>query len=158
MSRFCAALTLMQPIGAIDIAAAASSPGVIAVVTAATLAAVCKPWQTRLAALPSHVSPPQFPLARDEVTWQGEPVVAVVANSRAEAEDAIERIAIEWQELPAIGSPEASASPQADKVNSAARRQSRSRAHLLRRRSRSGLCRSRTSWSSTISPSAVKPA
>jgi carbon-monoxide dehydrogenase large subunit len=106
-------------VGAIDVTAAASSPGVIAIVTAATLAAVCKPWQTRLAALPSHISPPQFPLARDEVTWQGEPVVAIVANSRAEAEDAIERVTIEWHELAAIGSPEASASPQAEKVNSA---------------------------------------
>lgn len=105
-------------IGAIDTAAAAASPGVIAVITAATLAAVCKPWQTKLAALPGHVSPPQFPLARDEATWQGEPVVAVVANSRAEAEDAIERIEIEWEELPAIGSVGASARPDADKVNS----------------------------------------
>ena len=105
-------------IGAIDIAAAAASPGIIAIITAATLAAVCKPWQTRLAALPSHVSPPQFPLARDEVTWQGEPVVAVVANSRAEAEDAIEHIAIEWGELPAVGSPECSSRPNADMVNS----------------------------------------
>jgi carbon-monoxide dehydrogenase large subunit len=105
-------------IEAIDAADAASSPGVIAVVTAGDLERVCKPWQTRLAALPNHVSPPQFPLARNEVTWQGEPVVAVVAASRAQAEDAVERIAIEWGELPAIGSPEASARPQADKVNS----------------------------------------
>jgi carbon-monoxide dehydrogenase large subunit len=52
------------------------------------------------------------------VTWQGEPVVAVVATSRAEAEDAIERIAIEWGELPAIGSPEAASVSQADAVNS----------------------------------------
>ncbi|MGV3632761.1 MAG: xanthine dehydrogenase family protein molybdopterin-binding subunit, partial [Pseudorhodoplanes sp.] len=105
-------------IEAIDTAEAAAAPGVIAVVTAADLETVCKAWQTRLAALPNHVSPSQFPLARHEVTWQGEPVVAVVANSRAQAEDAIERIAIEWGELPAIGSPEASAQPQAGKVNS----------------------------------------
>ncbi|HWV54807.1 xanthine dehydrogenase family protein molybdopterin-binding subunit [Pseudorhodoplanes sp.] len=106
-------------IEAIDVAAAASSPGVIAVVTATDLERVCKPWQTRLAALPNHVSPPQFPLARNEVTWQGEPVAAVVAASRAQAEDAVERIVIEWGELPAVGSPEASARPKADKVNSA---------------------------------------
>ncbi len=106
-------------IGAIDTSAAAASPGVIAVVTAASLEGVCAPWQTRLAALPNHISPPQFPLARDEATWQGEPVVAVVANSRAEAEDAIEHIAIVWEELPAIGSPEAAARPDAQRVNSA---------------------------------------
>ena len=105
-------------IDSIDIAAAASSPGVIAVVTAADLEAVCKPWQTKLAALPNHVSPPQSPLARDEVTWQGEPVIAVIAASRAQAEDAIERIAVEWGELPAISSPEAAAALQAGTVNS----------------------------------------
>lgn len=100
-----------------DTEAAAASPGVIAVITAATLAAICKPWQTRLASLPGHVSPPQFPLAVNEATWQGEPVLAVVANSRAEAEDAIEVIGIEWDELPAIGSVEASAHSQAPRVN-----------------------------------------
>ncbi len=105
-------------IESIDTADAGSSPGVIAVVTATDLESVCKPWQTRLAALPNHVSPSQFPLARHEVTWQGEPVVAVVAASRAQAEDAIERIVIEWKELPAIGSPEAAAHSHADKVNS----------------------------------------
>jgi carbon-monoxide dehydrogenase large subunit len=106
-------------IESIDIAAAAALPGVIAVVTASDLVRVCKPWQTRLAALPNHISPPQFPLARHEVTWQGEPVAAVVAASRAEAEDAIEHISIVWEELPAIGSPEASARPRADAVNTA---------------------------------------
>ncbi len=105
-------------IESIETAGAGSSPGVIAVVTAADLESVCKPWQTRLAALPNHVSPSQFPLARHEVTWQGEPVVAVVAASRAQAEDAIERIVIEWKELSAIGSPEAAAHSHADKVNS----------------------------------------
>lgn len=104
-------------INEIDIQAAVSAPGVIAVVTAADLEAVCKPWQTRLAALPNHVSPQQFPLARHEVTWQGEPVVAVVAASRAQAEDAIERIAVEWGELPAVGSPEAAAGSPANTVN-----------------------------------------
>lgn len=33
--------------------------------------------------------------------WQGQPVVAVIAESRAEAEDAAELVAIEWEELPA---------------------------------------------------------
>ena len=91
---------------AIDTVKAAGMPGVIAVVTGEELAAVCRPWQTKLAPFPGHVSPIQSPLARGEVCWQGEPVVAVVADSRAQAEDAIERIAIEWEELPAIASME----------------------------------------------------
>lgn len=88
----------------IDIADAAVAPGVIAVMTGDDLSKVCKPWQTRLAPFPAHVSPPQSPLARGEAGWQGEPVVAVVAQTRALAEDAIERVVVEWQELPAIGS------------------------------------------------------
>ena len=67
-------------IGAIDIAAARAAPGVIAVVTGEDLAAICKPWQTHLALVPGHKSPPQHPLARDEACWQGEAVVAVVAE------------------------------------------------------------------------------
>ncbi len=98
---------------AIDIAEAVGMHGVIAVVTGDDLAPVCQPWQTKLAPFPGHVSPIQFPLARGEVCWQGEPVVAVVAESRAQAEDAIERIAIEWQELPAIASMAEAAQPGA---------------------------------------------
>lgn len=97
---------------------AVASPGVIAVVTAEQLHKVCKPWQTKLAPFPGHVSPVQFPLARGEACWQGEPVLAVVAETRAQAEDAIERIVIEWQELPAIGSIEQAAHAAADPFHS----------------------------------------
>ena len=86
----------------IDGAAAGQSPGVIAVVTGDDLAAICKPWQTQLALLPGHSSPPQYPLARGEACWQGEAVVAVVAVTRAQAEDAVELIEIDWEELPAV--------------------------------------------------------
>ncbi len=101
----------------IDGTGAKASPGIIAVVTANDLAAVCAPWRTKLAMLPSHISPEQFPLARDEVTWQGEAVVAVIGESRAQAEDALELIDIEWAELPAIGSIDAAAAPDAAKTN-----------------------------------------
>ncbi len=101
-----------------DIAAAEAAPGVIAVVTADDLAGVCAPWQTRLVPIPSHVAPSEFPLARGEATFQGQPVVAVVAQSRAEAEDAIERIAVDWEELPVVASMEEAASAGAAKVNS----------------------------------------
>jgi len=96
-------------ITAIDTTAAKVAPGVIAVVTGDDLAAVCKPWQTRLALFPGHQSPPQHPLARGETCWQGEAVVAVVAQTRAQAEDALELIAIAWEELPAVPSIEAAA-------------------------------------------------
>ena len=73
----------------------------IAVVTGDDLAAICKPWQTQLAPCPPD-SPPQHPLARDEACWQGEAVIAVVAETRAKAEDALELVEIDWTELPAI--------------------------------------------------------
>lgn len=103
----------------IDVSAATAMPGVVAVLTADDLASVCAPWQTRLALLPSHVSAPQTPLARGEACWQGEAVVAVVAASRAMAEDAAEHVDITWTELPAIADPEAAAAPGAPRVNSA---------------------------------------
>lgn len=101
----------------IDASAAKASPGVIAVVTADDLAAVCTPWRTKLTMQPAHISPEQFPLARGEATWQGEAVVAVVAESRAQAEDALELIDITWAELPAIGSIDAAAAPDAASAN-----------------------------------------
>jgi aerobic carbon-monoxide dehydrogenase large subunit len=105
-------------IDSIDVSVAKSMPGVVAVLTADDLAAVCAPWQTRLALVPSHVSPPQTPLAKDEACWQGEAVVAVVAASRALAEDAAERVEIAWTELPAIADTDAAAAPGAPLVNS----------------------------------------
>jgi carbon-monoxide dehydrogenase large subunit len=105
-------------IGTIDITAAKTASGVIAVVTAEDLAPVCEPWQTRLALVPIHMSAPQHPLARREACWQGEAVVAVVAQTRAQAEDALELIEIAWTELPAIARLEAAAASGAPLVNS----------------------------------------
>ena len=89
-------------IASIDVAAAQSAPGVIAVFTGADLVAICPAWQTRLAMMPSHHSPPQPPIAVDEVGWQGEAVAAVVAATRREAEDAAELIDVQWEDLPAV--------------------------------------------------------
>ena len=47
-------------------------------------------------------APKQWPLAIDIACWQGEPVVAVVADTRAHAEDAAERISVEWETLEAV--------------------------------------------------------
>lgn len=81
-----------------DLSPARSMPGVAAIVTGADLSAICKPWQTRFTSIPAHGSSPQPPLATEEAYWQGEPVIAVVATTRAEAEDALEAIDIEWEE------------------------------------------------------------
>ena len=76
-------------IAALDTAAAKAMPGVIAVVTGRELAAVVTPWVGVLSHLKGLKSAPQNAIAIDRVCWQGEAVAAVVATSRAAAEDAV---------------------------------------------------------------------
>jgi carbon-monoxide dehydrogenase large subunit len=83
---------------AIRTEAADALPGVVRVVTAADLAAVCKGWQTSQT-YPGLVMRTQYPLAEDRVVFVGQAVVAVVAESRALAEDAVELVEVEWELL-----------------------------------------------------------
>jgi carbon-monoxide dehydrogenase large subunit len=83
---------------------ARAAPGVIAVFTGRDLADVCLPFETRLKGVPHHKSPPQYPLVLEEACWQGEAVVAVVADERGLAEDAVELIELEWEVLKAVTS------------------------------------------------------
>jgi aerobic carbon-monoxide dehydrogenase large subunit len=86
--------------------AAKRAAGVIAVVTGAELAKVCSPWVGVLTHLKGLKSAPQHAIAVERACWQGEAVVAVVARTRALAEDAAELIEVEYQELPAVTDPE----------------------------------------------------
>ena len=103
-------------ITSIDKSAADEMPGVVRVVTACDLTALCRPMQVKFSTTRMPPATPQYPLAVDEVCWQGEPVVAVVAASRAEAEDAAECIAVEYEELPAVVDPKDALEPQAPRV------------------------------------------
>ena len=42
-------------------------------------------------------------MAADRAVWQGQPVAMIVAESRAEAEDAAELVVVEWEPLPVVG-------------------------------------------------------
>ncbi len=86
--------------------AAKKSPGVIAVVTGAEIAKVMTPWVGVLTHLKGLKSAPQAPIAVDRACWQGEAVCAVVANTRAEAEDACELVEVKFEELPPVTDPE----------------------------------------------------
>src|SRR5580704_353919 len=86
----------------IDVAAARKMSGVIAVVTGAELAAVITPWVGVLTHMKGLKSAPQHAIAIDRVCWQGEAVAAIVATSRAVAEDAAELVAVEYEELEAV--------------------------------------------------------
>lgn len=85
----------------IDAAAALQVPGVVRVFTGADLAKLCDPWVATLDHLKGMKSAPQHPLPLERATWQGEPVVAVVADSRAAAEDGVAALVVEWEPLPA---------------------------------------------------------
>ena len=59
--------------------------------------------------------PPRFALARDLVRHVGEPIVAVIANTVAQAMDAAERVALRYEVLPAVtdaGTARAGGAPQ----------------------------------------------
>ncbi|HYZ43440.1 MAG TPA: xanthine dehydrogenase family protein molybdopterin-binding subunit [Xanthobacteraceae bacterium] len=96
---------------AIATADAANAPGVIAVVTGAELAKVITPWVGVLTHLKGIKSAPQHAIAIERACWQGEAVCAVVARSRAEAEDACGLVEVNYQELAAVTDPETALEP-----------------------------------------------
>jgi len=81
---------------------ALKSPGVIGIFDGRAVAEYCKPWVAVLAHLKGIKSPPQHAIAIERACWQGEAVAAVVAESRAQAEDAAALIEAEWEELPVV--------------------------------------------------------
>src|SRR5205085_10415031 len=95
----------------IEAAAAKQAPGVIAVVTGAELAQVITPWVGVLTHLKGIKSAPQYAIAVDRACWQGEAVAAVVARTRAQAEDAAELVAVDYEELIAVTDMETALDP-----------------------------------------------
>jgi len=86
----------------IDASSAKQMPGVVAVVTGKELADVITPWVGVLSHLKGLKSAPQHAIAIDRVCWQGEAVAAIVATSRALAEDAAERVDVTYEELDTV--------------------------------------------------------
>jgi carbon-monoxide dehydrogenase large subunit len=98
-------------IKSIDAAATKKSPGVIAVVAGEELSKVITPWVGVLTHLKGIKSAPQHAIAIDRACWAGEAVCAVVARSRAEAEDGCELVNVEYEELPAVVDAETALDP-----------------------------------------------
>lgn len=86
----------------IDAEAARAMPGVRLVATGEDLAKLCTPWVGTMEHFKGMKSPPQWPLPIDTAVWSGQAVVAVVAETRALAEDAAEVVYVEFDELPAV--------------------------------------------------------
>ena len=105
-------------IKSIDTADARQAEGVVRVITAQDLADICTPFIAGIEFLPNMISPPQYPLTPVEVIYQGEAVCAILAESRALAEDAAELVQVEWDELPAVVDPDAALEPGTPLVHS----------------------------------------
>jgi carbon-monoxide dehydrogenase large subunit len=90
-------------IDSIETSAAASMPGVIAVLTASDLedafpAALPMVWPiTEDIKLPTH-----WPLTKDRIRFAGDAVAVVIAETRGEAEDAAEAVVVSATELPVV--------------------------------------------------------
>ncbi|MGB0577852.1 MAG: xanthine dehydrogenase family protein molybdopterin-binding subunit [Alphaproteobacteria bacterium] len=107
-------------ITSIDVSAAREVPGVAAVYTIDDLLPVLS--QERV---PENFPTPgarvdvgPYILARDEVCYVGEPIVAVIAENRYVAEDAAQLVVVDYDPLPVLADPRDSAKSDAPPVNS----------------------------------------
>src|ERR1700686_1400106 len=88
-------------IRAIDVAAARTRPGVVAVITAADIGGV-PTIPLRQEPLPALQQYQQPVIGDRKVRYVGEPLAVVVADSAALAEDALEAILVDIEPLPAV--------------------------------------------------------
>ncbi len=119
-------------IGSVDTAAAKAAPGVIAVLTGADyvadgigdLAHVANPagavdWQNPAFVNRNGSAPfdtPQPPILRDKARHVGEIVAVVVAATAAQARDAADLVAVDYETLPAVTDALAALEPDAPRV------------------------------------------
>ncbi|SIS75432.1 carbon-monoxide dehydrogenase large subunit [Roseivivax lentus] len=103
-------------IRALDVAAAREAPGVHAVYTGADQDGL-QPFALRYVPAGCEVAPTPFlPLATDRVRFAGEPVAAIVAESRDAALDAAELILLDIADAPAVTDARAAAVDGAPRV------------------------------------------
>jgi 2-furoyl-CoA dehydrogenase large subunit len=86
----------------VDVAEARRAPGVVAVLTGEDVARMMEP-------IPQNIPLPNvkwYPLAVDKIRFAGEWTAAIIATSRAAAEDAAELVEVTCEELPPVNDPE----------------------------------------------------
>ncbi len=93
-------------INGVDTAAASQAPGVVAIFTGADMAAdevggIPCAWQIHNKDGSPMQEPPHPPLAVDKVRHVGDQVAVVIAETKAQARDAAELIAVDYDVLPA---------------------------------------------------------
>jgi aerobic carbon-monoxide dehydrogenase large subunit len=102
----------------IDLSQVLASPGVIAAWSMQDLRAdgvkhIPFPPLFKRADGSPMAAPPRTPLAEGKVLYVGQPVVAVVAESRQQAQDAADLVAVEYEELPCVVDPRKAVEPGA---------------------------------------------
>lgn len=105
-------------IRAIDLSACRAAPGVLAAWSMADLRAdgvkhIPFPALFKRADGSPMAAPARTPLAEDKVYYVGHPVVAIVAETRLQAQDAAELALIEYEELPCVVDPRDAVEPGA---------------------------------------------
>lgn len=101
----------------IDPSGALAREGVVGVFTGADLARIARPFEAKLEHLPKLKSAKQYPMALGLARHQGEAVAAIVASTRALAEDALEHVVVAWEELPAVTDPVEALAVEAPRVH-----------------------------------------
>jgi carbon-monoxide dehydrogenase large subunit len=112
-------------IRSVDLAAARAAPGVLAAWTMADLAAdgvqhIPTPPLFKRADGQPMAAPLRTPLAAGRAFYVGHAVLAVVAHTRAQAQDAAELAAVDYEELPAVADPRAAVKPGAPQLSAGA--------------------------------------
>ena len=104
----------------IDLTAASEAPGVVAIYTHKDFAKVISGG---IPAAPAFVAekkqtPNRFPIAENEVVYQGEALAVVLAEDTYQAVDAANVIDVDYEQLPAVMDLEAALDPKSPKVHS----------------------------------------
>ena len=86
----------------INLTEARKSKGVFWCGTGADVARAVSPWVGTLTHFKGMKSAPQYAVAVDRATWQGEAVAVVVAQTRAQAEDAVQLVEVDYETLAAV--------------------------------------------------------
>src|SRR6516165_8399726 len=106
-------------IRSVDVSAARGAPGVIAAFSGADFAAEQGSLPCAWPVTPDIVIPAHPPMATDEVRYVGEIVACVVARDHYAAADALEKIDVDYEPLPAVLDMEAALAEGSPKVHEA---------------------------------------
>jgi carbon-monoxide dehydrogenase large subunit len=106
-------------INSVDTSKAKSMPGVVSVIVGADIPYNPLPmaWPAGgVSGIQNNVNTPRI-LATDSVKWTGEGVVAIVAESPEQAQDALEAVHVDWEPLPAVVDAEKATQPGAPQLH-----------------------------------------